>query len=72
MKAFKHKSRYSYWFLAPAGVVYAVFFLLPTLMSLFFSMTRWTLVDWQFIGLYTFLTFLTDEDHIIRLTNTNG
>ena len=70
MKAFKHKRRYSYWFLAPAGVVYAVFFLLPTLMSLFFSMTRWTLVDWQFIGLDNFLTFFTEEALSIGLRNT--
>lgn len=57
-------------FLIPAGIVYFVFFLLPTVMSLFFSMTWWSLTDWRFIGLENFRTFLTEESLNIGFKNT--
>ncbi|PFO06365.1 ABC transporter [Bacillus sp. AFS076308] len=61
---------YSYTFLIPAGIIYFVFFLLPTLMSLFFSMTWWSLTDWKFIGLENFKTFLTEPSLNIGFKNT--
>ncbi|AMQ20564.1 ABC transporter permease subunit [Geobacillus thermoleovorans] len=61
---------YTYWFLIPAGVIYFVFFLLPTLMSFFFSMTWWSLTDWKFIGLDNFKMFLTEESLNIGFRNT--
>jgi raffinose/stachyose/melibiose transport system permease protein len=64
------KRTYSYYFLLPAGIVYFVFFLLPTIMSLFFSMTWWTLTDWEFIGLENFKTFLTEPSLNIGFKNT--
>ncbi len=70
MKTITTKSRYPYWFLAPAGSIYAIFFLIPTLSSFFFSMTRWTLADWQFIGLDNFIVFFSESSLSIGLTNT--
>ncbi|MEH7118808.1 sugar ABC transporter permease [Neobacillus vireti] len=61
---------YTYMFLIPAGIIYFVFFLLPTIMSLFFSMTWWSLTDWRFIGLENFKTFLTEESLNIGFKNT--
>ena len=37
-------------FYVPAGVVYAVIFLVPTVMSFYFALTRWTLFEATFIG----------------------
>jgi raffinose/stachyose/melibiose transport system permease protein len=61
---------YSYYFLLPAGIIYFVFFLLPTVLSFFFSMTWWTLSDWEFIGLENFKTFLSEPSLNIGFKNT--
>jgi raffinose/stachyose/melibiose transport system permease protein len=61
---------YSYYFLLPAGIIYFVFFLLPTILSFFFSMTWWTLTDWKFIGLENFKTFLSEPSLNIGFKNT--
>ncbi|MFD2329589.1 carbohydrate ABC transporter permease [Cohnella sp. GCM10020058] len=61
---------YSYAFLLPAGIVYFIFFLLPTLMSFFFSMTRWDLVDWEFIGFDNYATFFSESSLNIGFRNT--
>jgi len=61
---------YSYWFLVPAGVIYGIFFLLPTLASFFFSMTRWTLTEWNFVGWDNFVTFFSESSLNIGLANT--
>jgi raffinose/stachyose/melibiose transport system permease protein len=64
------KKQYSYAFLIPAGIVYFGLFLLPTLMSFFFSMTRWTLKDWQFIGFENYTTFFSETSLNIGFKNT--
>nr|WP_156172328.1 sugar ABC transporter permease [Paenibacillus dauci] len=61
---------YSYWFLMPAAVIYFVIFLLPTVMSFFFSFTRWTLADWEFIGLDNFVMFFQEQSLRIGFQNT--
>lgn len=61
---------YPYAFLVPAGVVYGLLFLLPTIMSFFFGMTRWTLTDWQFTGLDNFVTFFSEPSLNIGIINT--
>ena len=48
------QSPYPYWFYLPALVVFFVFFLLPTFISFYYSLTRWTLFDAEFIGLDNF------------------
>lgn len=61
---------YTYWFLLPAGLVYFALFLLPTIMSFFFSMTRWDLVDWEFIGFDNYATFFSESSLNIGFRNT--
>jgi raffinose/stachyose/melibiose transport system permease protein len=64
------KSKYTYALLLPAGIIYFVFYLLPTFMSLFFSMTRWTLTDWEFTGFENYKTFFSETSLNIGFRNT--
>lgn len=64
------KVNYSFAFLLPAGIIYFVFFLFPTVMSFFFSLTRWTLTDWEFIGFENFVTFFSESSLNIGFKNT--
>ncbi|NIK74968.1 raffinose/stachyose/melibiose transport system permease protein [Paenibacillus castaneae] len=61
---------YSYIFLVPAFLIYFVFYLLPTVLSLFFSMTRWTLTHWNFIGFDNYVTFFSETALSIGFRNT--
>ena len=61
---------YSYLFYLPAGLVYLVFFAVPTVIAFYFSMTRWTLFDSQFIGLENFRDFFQEQSLRIGLRNT--
>jgi raffinose/stachyose/melibiose transport system permease protein len=63
-------SSYPYWFYLPAAIIYATLFLLPTFASFFFSLTRWTLTDYQFIGLENFTLFFQDPSLVKGLSNT--
>ncbi len=64
------KSAYPYWFYLPAFVVFFVFFLLPTFSSFYYSLTRWTLFDSEFIGLDNFRQFFEEPALTKGLTNT--
>ncbi|ALS28478.1 ABC transporter [Paenibacillus sp. 32O-W] len=64
------KRTYSYWFLLPAALIYFVIFILPTAMSFFFSLTRWTLIEWEFIGFENFVTFFREQSLNIGFKNT--
>lgn len=64
------RSAYPYWFYLPAAVLYAVLFLVPTFASFYFSLTRWTLFDTEFIGLDNFATFFQQPQLVTGLTNT--
>src|SRR5690242_10775196 len=61
---------YPYWFYLPAAVVFGVFFLVPTALAFYFSLTRWSLFDAEFIGLDNFATFLGDPQLLSGLRNT--
>jgi raffinose/stachyose/melibiose transport system permease protein len=63
-------SAYPHWFYLPAAVVYATLFILPTLASFYFSLTRWTLFDQEFIGLDNFVQFFAEPALVKGLTNT--
>lgn len=65
-----NKSMYPYIFLLPAAIVYCVFFLVPTVMSLFYSMTWWTLEEWEFIGFDNFVQFFKEPSLRIGFRNT--
>jgi raffinose/stachyose/melibiose transport system permease protein len=66
----RHKSTYPHWFYLPAAVIYAVLFLIPTFASFYFSLTRWTLFETEFIGFDNFVTFFQQPQLVTGLTNT--
>lgn len=66
----KDQRRYSYWLLAPLGIIYIIFYLLPIILSFFFSLTTWTLDSYSFVGLYNFKTFFTESYLSISIKNT--
>ncbi|MEU7874568.1 sugar ABC transporter permease [Dactylosporangium sp. NPDC049140] len=61
---------YSYWFYMPAALVYGTLFLVPTFASFYFSLTRWSLFDAQFIGLDNFRQFFDEPALVKGFTNT--
>ena len=65
-----NKRMYSYFFIIPAAIIYTVFFLSPTVMSFFFSLTRWTLIDWKFIGFTNYKQFFSEPSLMIGFKNT--
>ena len=69
-RAVQRRSPYPGWFFLPAAIIYAVLFLVPTLASLYFSLTRWTLFNSTFIGLENFAQFLREPFLIKGLINT--
>lgn len=64
------RSPYPYWFVAPAAVVYTALFLVPTVASFWFSLTRWDLVSFDFIGLDNFRQFFSEPFLVKGLVNT--
>lgn len=61
---------YPYLFYLPAGLLFLMFFLIPTAMSFYYSLTRWTLFDATFIGLDNYKTFLQDPQLKLAFRNT--
>jgi len=61
---------YPHWFYLPGGIVYVLFFLVPTALAFYFSLTRWTLFEAVFIGLQNYRDFLGDPQLISGLRNT--
>ena len=61
---------YPHSFYIPAAIVYAVLFIVPTGMAFFFSLTRWTLFDWEFIGLDNFVLFFNRPALVSSMRNT--
>ena len=66
----KRKSPYPYWFYLPAAVIFGVFFVVPTFSSFFFSLTRWDLSTYEFIGLDNYIAFFQESALITGLKNT--
>lgn len=67
----KHvNSRYPLWFYVPGGLVYLVFFIIPTGASFYFAFTRWNLSESEFIGLANFRAFFSEPGLIGSLWNT--
>jgi len=61
---------YPNWFYIPAALVFGVFFIVPTALAFYFSLTRWTLFNATFIGLDNYVTFLGDPMLMSGLRNT--
>ena len=68
--AARKKSLYPFWFCLPAAVIFSVFFVVPTFSSFFFSLTRWNLTDYEFIGLDNFANFFQEPALVVGLKNT--
>lgn len=64
------KRIYSYWFYAPAALVFGIFFLAPTVLAFYFSLTRWTIFDSTFIGFENYRYFFRDPQLTLALRNT--
>ena len=63
-------SPYPYWFELPAAVIFVTLFLVPTVASLWFSLTRWDLFTTTFIGLDNFRQFFKETQLTHSLFNT--
>jgi raffinose/stachyose/melibiose transport system permease protein len=61
---------YPYWFYLPAAIVFTVFFVAPTALAFYFSLTNWTLFTAPFIGLANYVEFLGDPQLMAGLRNT--
>jgi raffinose/stachyose/melibiose transport system permease protein len=61
---------YPHRFYLPAAIVFGVFFLVPTALAFYFSLTRWTLFDATFIGVDNYISFLGDPQLMSGLRNT--
>jgi raffinose/stachyose/melibiose transport system permease protein len=66
----KRKGPYPYWFYVLPGLIYTVFFLLPTFASFYYSFTRWDLFTATWIGLDNYRTFFAEQALVIGLRNT--
>jgi raffinose/stachyose/melibiose transport system permease protein len=64
------RSPYPTWFYLPAAILYTIFFLVPTFASFYFSLTRWSLFEFEFIGLENFVQFFREPALVTGLTNT--
>ena len=64
------KKIYSNWFMMPAMVIFTIFFLIPTVISLFFSLTVWNFDSFTFCGLDNYRTFFSDESLYHSIINT--
>lgn len=62
--------QYPMWFYIPAGVLFVVLFLVPTVASFYFSLTRWSLFDIQFIGFDNYVQFFKEPALVQGFTNT--
>jgi raffinose/stachyose/melibiose transport system permease protein len=66
----RRPSAYPWWFYAPAAVIFSVLFVVPTLASFYFSLTRWTLFNATFIGFGNFVQFFHDPFLVGGLVHT--
>ena len=64
------KKIYSLWFLVPATTIFVIFFIIPTLASLYFSLTVWNFDSSKFCGLDNFKMFFSENSLNIGIKNT--
>jgi raffinose/stachyose/melibiose transport system permease protein len=66
----RKRSPYPGWFYLPAAIVYVVLFVVPTFASFYFSLTRWTFSEAEFIGLDNFIQFFREPALARGFVNT--
>ncbi len=69
-RAKRHKGPYPYWFYVVPGLIYGIFFVLPTFSSFYYSFTRWDLFTSTWIGLDNYKSFFAEQALVIGLRNT--
>ena len=66
----RHPGPYPLWFYVVPGLIYVVFFILPTFSSFYYSFTRWDLFTSTWIGLANYREFFAEQALVIGLRNT--
>lgn len=56
--------------LVPVLLIYGVLFIVPTIMSFFYSLTVWTLDSYRFVGFDNFKMFVSEDSLRIGIKNT--
>lgn len=64
------KKTYSVWFLMPAFVIFVIFYIIPTVSSLYYSLTIWSIDGSEFCGLDNFKLFFSENSLSIGIKNT--
>lgn len=64
------KKTYSVWFLVPAFVIFVIFYIIPTVSSLYYSLTIWSIDGSEFCGLDNFKMFFSENSLSIGIKNT--
>lgn len=64
------KKTYSIWFLMPAFVIFVIFYIIPTISSLYYSLTIWSIDGAEFCGLNNFKMFFSENSLSIGIKNT--
>lgn len=55
------KKIYTMWFLVPAMLIFSIFFMIPLVTSLFYSLTVWDFRNFTFVGLDNFKLFFAER-----------
>src|SRR3954463_6443884 len=66
----KRSGPYPFWFYLVPGLIYGLFFIVPTLSSFYYSFTRWDLFTATWIGLDNYRTFFQEQALVTGLRNT--
>lgn len=66
----KANSAYPYWFVLPAAIIFTVMFLVPTVMSFYFSLTYWDPFEARFSGFENYIQFFSEPFLISGIVNT--
>lgn len=61
---------YSYWLLVPGILIYCVIFIIPTISSFYFAMTRWNLRSAEWIGFNNYITFFSQPSTKYSISHT--
>lgn len=64
------KKIYSNWFLAPAMVIFLIFFIAPLVIGFYFSLTVWDFNGATFCGLDNYIMFFSERSLSISIKNT--
>ena len=64
------KKMYSAWFVVPSMAIFSVFFLIPLVTSLFYSLTVWDFRNVTFVGLENFRMFFAERSLSSSIVHT--